>query len=60
MTHIADNKEIGMAIAEINAVLMLKRKKYKIEITIVAPTIMSNLKPLIDASIKFAGLNKSG
>ena len=43
-----------------NAVLRLNRKRYRIVMTIIAPTIISKRNLLIDASIKLAGLNKSG
>ena len=56
----AESKESGMAIAEINAVLKLNRNKNKIDITINEPIKISILNPFIEASIKFAGLNKSG
>ncbi len=56
----AENKERGIAIAEINAVLKLNRNKNRIDITINDPINKSTLNPLMEASIKFAGLNKSG
>jgi hypothetical protein len=56
---IAERSDKGMATAEIKAVLKLKRNKYKIAITNTAPIIISTLRPLIDASIKLAGLNSS-
>ena len=56
---IAERSDKGIATAEIKAVLKLKRNKYKIAITNTAPIIISTLRPLIDASIKLAGLNSS-
>ncbi len=56
---IAERSDKGMATAEIKAVLKLKRNKYKIAITNTAPIIISTLRPLIDASIKLAGLKSS-
>ena len=60
MTEIADKRDKGIAIAEIKAVLKLKRNRYKIPITNIAPIIISTLRPFIEASIKFAGLKSSG
>ncbi len=60
MTEIADRSDSGIATAEINAVLRLNRKRYRIDITKKAPMTISILNPFIDASIKFDGLNKSG
>ena len=56
----AESKESGMAMAEINAVLKLNRNKNRIDITINDPINKSTLNPFMEASIKFAGLNKSG
>ena len=52
-------RDNGIATADINAVFKLYKKIYRIEITRIAPIIMSNFKPAIDASIKLAGLNRS-
>ena len=60
MMPIADNNDSGIATADINAVLKLNKNKYRIDITKIAPIIISRRSPLIEASIKLAGLKSSG
>jgi len=56
---IAVSKERGIAVAEIKAVLKLKRNKNNTTMTSNEPINISNRTPLIETSIKFAGLNSS-